>query len=131
MRDGLNAGFEPRLAGLPAGAAELVERNVLALASVTGNEVDILDRQVKLVAAGVDDAQAIMRCRIDRDRLQPFIAADAVIDVDDEIAGAECRGFFQEVLRPAAAAAPHHPLAEDVGFGDHAQVVCEKTLVER
>ena len=77
-------------------------------------ELDVLDRQEELVAAGVMDFETIVRCAGGFDGAQPVEAADAVIDVDDEIAGGEAGRFGDEVfsaLRSAAAA--HQPFAEN------------------
>ena len=45
--------LHPRLAPLPGLAAEPVERHAVALAAVAREDVDILDRHVELVAAGI------------------------------------------------------------------------------
>ena len=46
-------------------AAEAVERDALALAAVAGQQFDILDRHVELVAAGIFERDAVVRrpCR--------------------------------------------------------------------
>ena len=80
--------LHPRLAPLPGLAAEPVERHAVALAAVARQDVDILDGDVELVAAGIFEGDAIVRRRSDRDLGQPLIAADAVIGVNDEIAWA-------------------------------------------
>ena len=48
--------LHPRLAPLPGLAAEPVERDALAVAAVARQYVDILDRDVELVAAGIVSA---------------------------------------------------------------------------
>jgi hypothetical protein len=54
--------LELGLARLPAGAAQPVElRAVGVLASRSGQQLDVLDRQEELVAAGVEQAQAVVR----------------------------------------------------------------------
>ena len=45
--------LHPRLAPLPGLAAQFVERHALAFAAVARKDVDILDRDVELVAAGI------------------------------------------------------------------------------
>ena len=57
-------------------------------AAVAREDVDILDRDVELVAAGIVERDAIVRRLADRDLGQPLVAADAVIGVDDEVARA-------------------------------------------
>ena len=53
------------------------------------------------------------------DGAQPHEAADAVIDVHDQIAGREARRLGDEILgRRARAARPHQAVAEDVLLAD-------------
>ena len=62
------------------------------LGAVARQELEIFDRQEQLVAAGIVDLEAIVRRARHLDRLQADEAADAVIDMDDEIARVEsCR----------------------------------------
>ena len=57
--------LHPRLAALPGLAAEPVERHAFALAAVAGQDLDILDRDVELVAARIFERDAVVRrpCR--------------------------------------------------------------------
>ena len=56
-----------------------------------------------------------MRRAGDIERLQPLIAADAVIGMDDEIAGGEARRLGEELVEACGAgAAAGEPVAEDV-----------------
>ena len=72
-----------------------------------------------LARFGVVDFQAIVRRAGGLDRLQADEAADAVIDVDDEIAGREARHLGDEILRAARGAArPHQAVAENVLLAD-------------
>ena len=87
VRHVAHALLQPRLAGLPADAAEPVE--FARLGAVARQKLEILDRQEQPVAAGVMDLQAIMRRARRLDGLQADEAADAVVDMDDEIAGGE------------------------------------------
>ena len=82
-----DAVLHPRLARLPGGAAEPVELDAGLLRAVARQKLDVLDRQEQLVAAGVVDFQAVVRRARGLDGAQADEAADAVIDVDDEIAG--------------------------------------------
>ena len=82
-----DAVLQPRLAGLPAGAAEPVELDAGVLRAVARQQLDVLHRQEELVALGVVDLQAIVRRAGGLDVLQADEAADAVIDVHHEIAG--------------------------------------------
>ena len=57
------------------------------------------------------------------DGLQPLEAADAVIDVHDEVAGCERRDLGEEILRALGLAlGPHEAVAEDVLLAEHSQV---------
>ena len=78
------------LAGLPADAAQLVELHLLVGVAVAGEDVEVLDRDEQLVAAGVDQLQAVVRGAADLQRLQPLEAADAVLGMDDVVALAQC-----------------------------------------
>ena len=97
--------LQPRLARLPARAAEPVELRLGVLRAVARQKLEILDRQEQPVAAGIVDLEAIVRRARRLDRLQPDEAADAVVDMDDEIAGARARRFGEHVLRAALALA--------------------------
>ena len=55
--------LHPRLAPLPGLAAEPVERDAVLAGAVAGEDVDILDRDVELVAAGIFERDAIVRAR--------------------------------------------------------------------
>ena len=86
-----DAVLQPRLARLPAGAAEPVELDAGLLGAVARQQLDVLDRQVQLGALGVVDFQAVVRRAGRLDVLQADEAADAVIDMHDEIAGRQAR----------------------------------------
>ena len=113
----------PRLARLPGRAAQPVELHALVVRAVAGQQVDVLDRQVELGLAAVLQLQAVVRRALDVQGLQALVAADAVVDVDDEVARGQRRGLGQEVRRPPALARPRQPVAQDVGLGDDRQVV--------
>src|SRR5205823_10715282 len=107
--------LHPRLAPLPRLAAEAVERDALALVAVAREQFDIFDRQIELVAAGIFERDAVVRHLADGDLRQPFVAADAVVGMDDEIARRERRQLLEERRgRLALAAAAHEAVAEHV-----------------
>src|SRR3546814_12209940 len=60
-RDLADALLHPRLAPLPRFAAEPVECDAVALAAVAREDVEIFDRDVELVAAGVSERDAVLR----------------------------------------------------------------------
>ena len=88
--------LHPRLAPLPRFAAKAVERDAFAVASVAAQKLDILDRDIELVAARIFERDAIVRHLADRDLGQALVAADAVVGVDDEVAGRQRRQLFEE-----------------------------------
>src|SRR6185312_1900845 len=112
-----NPRLDPRLARLPTDAAELVELCRRVLAAVTRQHLDVLDRDIELIVAGVEQAQAIVRRAADVERFKPVIAPDAVIDMDDEIAGLKGGNLGDEIV--VSRAPPHRtrkPLAQYVLF---------------
>ena len=113
-------------------AAEAVERHALALAAVAGQKLDILDRDVELVAAGIFERHAVVRHLADGDLGQPLVAADAMIGVDDEVAGREGRELLEEGGgRLALLAAADEPVAEHVLLGQDRDVGGGEAVVER
>ena len=124
--------FSLRLARLPGAAAELVERRFGRLRAVARQKLDVLDRQKELVVAGIVDFEAIMRRAGRLDRLQADEAADAVIGMDDEVAGRQRRRFGDEVGGALALLrAAHQPVAENVLLGDDDEVVGLEAGFER
>src|SRR5262249_41683610 len=120
------------LARLPAEAAELVELDDGVLRTVARQYLDVLDRHEQLVAALIDEAQAVVRRAADLERDEPVIASDAVVDMDDEIALGEVGQFGQELVRPLALLCrPRQAIADDVGFGDDGDVAAFEPGVER
>ena len=79
------------------------------LRAVARQQFEVLDRQEQPVAAGVVDLQAIVRRARRLDRLQADEAADAVVDVDDEIAGASAPRPRRARSRRGACAWPAAP----------------------
>src|SRR3546814_7359444 len=63
-----------------------VQRNTFAFGAVARQHVDILDGHIELVAAVIGKLHAVVRALTDGDRHQPFIASDAVIGMNDQIA---------------------------------------------
>lgn len=78
-----------------------VELRFGVLGAVARQQFDVLDRQEQLVAAGVMQLKAIVRMARRLDRPQADETADAVIDMDDEIAGRERRRLGDKILRAA------------------------------
>ena len=119
-----DAVLQPRLARLPAGAAEPVELDAGLLRAVAREQLDVLDRQIELGVLGVVQLEAVVRRAARLDGLQADETADAVIDMHHEIAGIEAGDLGDEIFRPLrGAAAAHQPVAEDVLLGDDREIV--------
>ena len=86
-RDFADAVLHPRLARLPGGAAEPIEFGAGFFRAVARQQFDVFNRQEQLVAAGIMDFEAVVRRASGFDGAQADKPADAVIDVNDEIAG--------------------------------------------
>ena len=111
-------------------AAELVE--LARLRAVARQQLEVLDRQEQPVAAGVVDFEAIVRRARRLDGLQADEAADAVVDVDDEIARRQRRGLGQHVLGAALALRlAHEAVAENVLLADDREARRLEPLLER
>ena len=64
-----------------------------------------------------------MRSVLDQNCPEPLEAADAVIDMHNEIACREAREFRDEVAGPPRLAGPpHKPVADDVLFSDECEL---------
>ncbi len=122
--------LQARLARLPARAAEPVE--FARLRAVARQELEVLDRQEEPVAAGIVNLEAVVRRAGRLDRLQADEAPDAVVDMDDEIAGGQRARFRQHVLGAAPALRlADQPVAENVLLADNGEVRRLEPLFER
>ena len=122
--------LQPRLARLPTCSAKPVE--LAGLRAVARQELEIFDRQEQPVAAGVVNLEAVVRRARGLDRLKADEAPDAMVDMDDEIAGGERARLRQHVL--GAAPAPRladQPVAENVLLADDGEVGRLEPLFER
>src|SRR3989338_6039120 len=118
--------FEARFACLPARTAEPVELCIALVGAIQRQELDVLDRQVELVPAVIDEQQTIMRRAHDIDSLQALEAANAVIDMNDEIAGAQACRFGEEVFVAFLSPLSDESVAKDILFADDGKLVCFK-----
>ena len=103
-----DAVLHARLARLPGRPAEPVKLDVGLFGTVARQELDVLDGKKKLVAAVIVDFQTIVRRARRLDGAKPDKAADAVIDVHDQIAGRKTRHLGDEIFRPLRGAARAH-----------------------
>jgi hypothetical protein len=103
----------------PRRAAEPIERRPAA-AGVLLDEVEPLDRHEQLVVAVVPQLEELVRAVADADLLQADELADAVVDVDDEIAHLQVAQVREEGRRGgflARRAAPLPIVVEEIGLG--------------
>ena len=106
-----------RLRALPRRAAEAIDRRPRR-AGVLLDQVEPLDRHEQLVLAGVAQLEELLHAVADADLLQADEHADAVVDVDDEVADLEVAQVGEKRLRRRAAPLGRAPLLlEDVGLG--------------
>ena len=125
-----HAFLQPRLTRLPAGRPQAIE--LALLGAVARQQFEILDRQEQPIAAGVVYLQAVVRRARRLDRRQADEAADAVIDVDDEVAGGERGGFREHVLGAALALLlAHQAIAENVLLADDGEIVRLEAVLQR
>ena len=109
--------LDARLGLLPGRAAEPVERRARG-AGVLLDEIEPLDRDEELVFAGVAELHELLRLEADVDALQADEDADAVVDVDDEVADLQIAEVREERPRRGLAALVDLALfLEDVGLG--------------
>ena len=127
-----HGGPDAALGLLEVRAAEAVERGRLA-ADVVADGVDLVGRDVQLVAALVLEQQVVALDPADRPLDHPAVAADPVVVVDDVVAGLQ-------VLEDARRLAPARPggavgaaAAGQVGLGQHRQprLGKDRRVVER
>src|SRR5205085_4013536 len=123
--------LHPALTPLPGLAAKPVQRDAFGLRAVAGQDVDILDRNVELVAAGIFERNAIVRRLLHGDLGQALVAADAMVGMDDEVAGGE-RGELGEegVGALALLAAADEAVAEHVLLGEHGDLTAGEAVIE-
>ena len=119
-----DAVLELGLARLPAAAAQPIQLDIGVVGAEARQQFDVFDRQEQLCLGGIMQFEAVMRRAADLDRLQADEAADAVLDMDHEIAGREAGDFGDEVVELAASLArPYQAIPEDVLFADDGEFI--------
>src|SRR5262249_59301941 len=105
----------PRFGARLVAATEPIRMDRRLLRSIGRQQIDVLDGQEQLVAAGVMDLEAVVRRTGRLDGLQPREATDAVINMHDQVARCEACGFGDKILRPASRTAwANEPIANDI-----------------
>ena len=108
-----------------------VELDLGVLGAVARQKFEIFDGQEELGALRVMQFEAIMRRAAGLDRLEADEAADAVIDVDDDVARAERADFAQEILGLARRlAAAHQAVAENILLADDDEIARLESRLE-
>src|SRR5262249_33989744 len=126
-----DARLQPRFARLPAEAAEPVELDMRLLIAVARKQFEVFDRQEQPGAARIMNLEAIMRRAERLDRFQTGEAADAVVDVDDDVARGKARELGDEIVGAALAATrARETVAEDVLLGDERDVAALEAGLE-
>ena len=121
----------PRLAFLPRGAAESVELNLCVLGAVARQQLQVLDGKVEFDVVGVVQLEAVVADAASLDRLQPGVASDTVVGVDDNVPCGERADLGEVVLRTfGVLALTHEPVAEDILLGDHGDVASLEALFQ-
>ena len=83
--------------GVPGGAAELVERRVVAFDdAIVLDQIHALERNVEAGLVGVFEQHEFAAAAVGFDLAQAVELADAVVDVDDEVAGLELGKIAEE-----------------------------------
>ena len=104
----------------------------LRCAGVFLNEVQPLDRHEELVLAGVAQLEELLHAVADADLLESDEHADAVVDVNDEVADLQIAQIRKECLgRRATPFGRASLLFEDVGFRIDLQAGVGKTEAAR
>ena len=105
------AGFRPLAAAQPA-QLDLVR---IAGSRIAGEQVELGDRDVEHVLFVVFDAQVVLGDALHLHALDAGIPADAVVLVDDEVAGGDVGQAVQRVLHPLGLALLGRTLPECAG----------------
>ncbi len=100
--------------------------------AVAREALDVFHRHVELVVAVIDDLQTVMGCAANIQRLEPLIASDAMVDMDDEVAfGKGCQLGQETVGLGPALRRSGHAVTQDIGLGDDGEITGDKTMIER
>ena len=115
--------LQPRLPRLPAGAAQPVELGNPFAGTEARQHLDILHRHVEAVVPGIGQLQTIVRRGADDDRFQTLVAADAVLDMDHQIARRKIAGIADKIFGAAFfRGRPDQPVAENVLLPQHNEI---------
>ena len=130
--DVADALLDPCSPRLPSDPAQAVELHPGILGAEARQHLDILDRHKQFVVVGVEHAHAVMRRAGDIDCLQCLVAADAVIGMNDEIAGRQGRRLGDELVEIASPPrGARQPVAENILLAEHDERLGREPLFER
>jgi hypothetical protein len=112
-------------ARLPACAAQLVEMQVAFGRAVARQQLQVFDRHEQLVAIGINQPQAVVWRLAQHQGLQAVEAADAVFDMNHQVALGKLGGLGEETFGiplGALARGPRDAVAQDVLLGDDGKI---------
>ncbi len=113
-----DAFLQPRLLCLPGAAAKPVQQALFM--TVPAKKFDVLNGKIQPVSPGIFQRHAFMRRPQRLDHFQPVVAADAVVDMHDQVARRQRLRLGQEILGTAFfRSATDQAVAKDVLLGDH------------
>jgi hypothetical protein len=120
---------------LPLLGTQPVQRRVLRVRSgVATDQMQIGDRNIELVAAGIGEHQKFGRRAAGLDELQTQIAADAVFLMHDRRAGAQIGEVADDgrwIARGGPACPRPRPFAGELAFADDGQIVQQEPPFQR
>ena len=110
-----------------------VEIGLLLGMAVAREHVQVLDRHVELVAAMVEQFQAVMRRTADLQRLQPVEAADPMLGMHHKIAFGQGADILDELVGRLAATLGccRQPVAQQVALADDVDLRRDEAAFDR
>ncbi len=126
----LDAFFELGLAGLPAGAPQPIKLHHRIVRPIARQQFDILNRQEELVAAMINNLQAIVGSPRHLNGLQPIKTTDPVVHMHNHISGAEARRFCEEIVGTLFTVTMNKPVAQHILLADDCQLIGLKARLQ-
>ena len=113
-------------------AAQLIQKHAGLFGTVPRQNFDVFNRNEQLVVIRINNLQAVMRRSADLKGFQPLIPPDAVVNMNNQIPFGQ-RGHIRNELFAAlfAAHGTRQAIAQNIGFGNNAQVWRPESLLQR
>ncbi len=131
VRNLADALLHPRLALRPGLSAQPVKPHAFGVRAIAAQNIEIFNRHIKLVTAGIFQSHGIVRGPRNGDRGEPQIAPDAMLLVHHQFAQIECLQILQEGIRLLRRAPPHQPVAQHVLLGPKPQLAQPEAAFQR